>query len=80
MSQFAGWRHWTREGTFEIVPIVLAASRFYELRFRDERLGTYSWIWTAAESVSKGDHDEAIGLKGSSLNVPTDPFEWNGFK
>jgi hypothetical protein len=79
MSRFKGWTHWTPAGTFSVSPKMLATSRFYELRFRDILLGTYEHEWSAAESISKGDHDPQIGTSGASLNVPAEPFDWNGF-
>lgn len=72
--------HWTRQGTFIISPLVLAASLFWELRFNGKKLGTYGYSVTAAESISSGEHDQTLGIDGASLGVPTDPAEWNGFK
>jgi hypothetical protein len=80
LGTFAGLTHWTREGTFAIVPTILAASRFYELRFGEKLLGTYAYITTAAESISAGDHDQALGISGASLRVPSNVADWNGFR
>jgi hypothetical protein len=80
LGNFTGWSHWTREGTFSIIPTILAASRFYELRLDDNLLGTYVHFWTAAESISKGDHDKTIGVSGASLNVPPNLVDWNGLR
>lgn len=73
-------QHWTRIGTFKIVPVMLNASRFYELWIGDQKLGTYGWAVSAAQSISAGEHDEKLSEPGKSLNVPDDILEWNGLR
>lgn len=74
--------HWTNEGTFRITPKLLMGELFWELWFREIRLGTYNYLSTAAESVSEGKHDQELGFKASALGVPSDPdkWEWFGFR
>lgn len=69
--------HWTREGTFKLKLVTLAASYFVEPWLNDTRLGTYGYPSTAAGSISRGEHDDALGFAASALNVPTNPADWN---
>ena len=80
MPDFGPWHHWTNRGTFKIEPKVLGGSWHVELWFGDQRLATYSYIQSAAESISRGDHDEALGFPASMLGVPSDFKKWNGFR
>lgn len=75
-----GWSHWTKEGTFRIEYVNLAGSTACKLSFNNIELGIYLYPSTAAESVSRGHHDHALGFKASALSVPNWLDEWNGFK
>jgi len=87
MSWLDGWSHWTREGTFKIIPKMLGGSWHYELLFKttaindivakEIRLATYSFPSTAATRISEGKHDHELGFPASELGVPTDPDKWN---
>lgn len=59
---------------------MLGTSVYADLWFKDMWLGTYVHANTAAESISKGEHDAAIGLKASALGVPADFEKWNGLR
>lgn len=74
------WTHWTNKGVFKIVPVMLGGSPHSELWFNDRRRGTYSYVYTAAESISRGEHDQALGFEASKLGVPVMAGDWNGFK
>jgi hypothetical protein len=41
-------------------------------------LGLYLSPLTAAESISEGQHDQMLGLAGSSLGIPVTVEDWNG--
>jgi hypothetical protein len=74
------WTHWTNKGTFKITPVMLGGSSHCELWFNDVRLGTYSYVFTAASSIGTGEHDQALGFAASKLGVPELARDWNGFK
>ena len=76
MSQ-ANVTHWTSKGVFKIEAVILGGSFFCELWFGDRRLATYAYGITAAESISRGDHDQALGFKASELGVPSLVKDWN---
>ena len=78
MVSISGARHWTRTGTFEIVPVVLGGSWFFELRLNKNLLGTYAYPSTAAGSINAGEHDKEIGASCLDLDVPIDFRRWNG--
>lgn len=85
-----GWSHWTREGTFKIAPKMLGGSWHFELWFKEKVandrvakdifLATYSFPSTAAQSISEGEHDQALGFLASALFVPKDHGEWNNLR
>ncbi len=75
--------HWTSDGTFKIELVILGGSDHYQLWFNKDdlsiNLGVYSYPFTAAESIGRGDHDQALGFAASKLGVPAALKDWNGF-
>ena len=69
--------HWTNKGVFKIEAVTLRGDPYFELRCNDRYLGIYVYPWTAAESISKGEHDQSLGFKASELNVPVLAKDWN---
>lgn len=69
--------HWTNKGAFRIEAVVLGGSVFCKLWFNDQHLATYTYAFMAAESISKGEHDQMLGFKASGLNVPVSVKDWN---
>jgi hypothetical protein len=76
----AQWRHWTRNGTFEISIELKRGSYWTVLWYGDLELGLYDNALTAAETLGTGEHDEALGFKTSELAIPSNPDHWNGLR
>lgn len=73
------WKHWTKQGTFRINAAILGGSWHFILSLNDKQIGTYSYLFSAAESIGRGDHDQELGFPASRLDVPTNPESWNDF-
>ncbi len=74
-------RHWTRMGTFRITTEIIGGSTMCVLWLGERKLmPPYFTPWSAAASISLGEHDKTLGLKASELGVPPDPDDWNSFR
>ena len=71
--------HWTRAGTFEIVPFRTSPSNMdlCELRFRGKHIDNFNDPWSAAHAVASGGLDAELGISAADLSVPSKPQDWN---
>jgi hypothetical protein len=73
-------RHWTGEGTIEILPEPGTFSLLAVVRVEGRQIASYISPDTAALDLFAGKHDAALGFSPRAVGVPESFIWWSGLR